>query len=191
MWSVTRCGQGSADFQQRLLGTLRRLVDHKGPGARWLLEHGEAPGLLLAYCVAGHHGGLPDFHNSGRDGAASLRQLCAGPYPCRRSPLRMRTLVRVLQPPFAPTPFGLSFFTRLLFSALVDADYTDTEAFTQPAKAAERQKGASARRRWKPWPPPWTRTARASAPQGGSTSCGPPCWKAAARGRPSRPVCSA
>ena len=136
-------GKALPDFQQRLLGTLRRLVDHKGPGARWLLEHGEAPGLLLAYCVAGHHGGLPDFHNSGRDGAASLRQLCARAVPLPEVATPDADLVRVLQPPFAPTPFGLSFFTRLLFSALVDADYTDTEAFTQPAKAAERQKGAS------------------------------------------------
>lgn len=103
-------GQGLPDFQQRLLGTLRRLVDHKGPGARWLLEHGEAPGLLLAYCVAGHHGGLPDFHNSGRDGAASLRQLCARAVPLPEVATPDADLVRVLQPPFGAHAVWPEFF---------------------------------------------------------------------------------
>ncbi len=137
-------GKALPDFQQRLAGTLRRRVDHKGPGARWLRENGGAPGLLLAYCVAGHHGGLPDFCSNGRDGAVSLGQLCAQASSLPPEATPDAAAVRALRPPFTPTPFGLSFFTRMLFSALVDADYTDTEAFAQPETAAERQEAASA-----------------------------------------------
>lgn len=35
--------------------------------------------------------------------------------------------------------YALEFLTRFLFSALVDADYLDTEAFMQPKKAAKRE----------------------------------------------------
>ncbi len=34
---------------------------HSGAGACWLAQHGGGIGKALAYCVAGHHAGLPDW----------------------------------------------------------------------------------------------------------------------------------
>ena len=49
-------GKYSSAFQRRLRGDLGR-VDHSTFGAQAVRTVG---GLIPAYCVAGHHGGLPD-----------------------------------------------------------------------------------------------------------------------------------
>ena len=33
---------------------------HANAGAQWLFQHSKEAGKLLAYCIAGHHGGLPN-----------------------------------------------------------------------------------------------------------------------------------
>ena len=36
--------------------------NHAAAGAQWLYKHSEEAGKLLSYCIAGHHGGLPNWY---------------------------------------------------------------------------------------------------------------------------------
>ncbi len=102
-----------------------------------------AAALLMAYAIAGHHSGLPDYGSEtdtsvgdtfiakikrraeiGNDFAAYREELGAPPCP------------RALPTRFISNGggwFGYQFLGRMLFSALVDADFLDTEAFMSPA----------------------------------------------------------
>jgi CRISPR-associated endonuclease/helicase Cas3 len=117
-------------------------VDHSTAGAKHAESRGKL-GRLLAYCIAGHHAGLPD--NEGGESGLSDRlvkkiesfdsapdSLLNLPLP---SPPRFKN-----QPGGNPAPAGftLAFFTRMLFSCLVDADFLDTEAFVDPGRSAQR-----------------------------------------------------
>ena len=80
----------------------------------------------MAYCIAGHHGGLPNWSDSP---ASALESRLREDHPTVQVP--------VITPNFPdswPFPsdmerfgFQLQFFVRMLFSCLVDADYLDTE----------------------------------------------------------------
>jgi CRISPR-associated endonuclease/helicase Cas3 len=37
---------------------------HAAIGAQWLYQNSKEAGKLLAYCIAGHHGGLPNWNDS-------------------------------------------------------------------------------------------------------------------------------
>lgn len=67
-------GKGSAEFQERLEGR-PGMVDHSTAGAKLLAERYGAWGKLLAYAVAGHHGGLPN--GIGHGDRSSLRDRLA------------------------------------------------------------------------------------------------------------------
>ena len=120
-------GKCSEEFQRRLRGGPK--VDHATAGALECAKRGEN---AMACCVAGHHGGLPDFGNPRTDcpgaptcvgrikkGAAGGIPAChwAGALP---DPGKM---------PAITDPYALSMWVRMLYSCLVDADYLDTEAF--------------------------------------------------------------
>ncbi|MBO8087426.1 MAG: CRISPR-associated endonuclease Cas3'' [Marichromatium sp.] len=127
-------GKYTDDFQRRLAGEAVR-VDHATRGAQLALERYPGLGQLLAYAIAGHHGGLANGAESGertalrerlaRDGLPPLldvwRQEIALPEALERPPLIVHSRERGM--------FQLSFLVRMLFSCLVDADYLDTEAF--------------------------------------------------------------
>jgi len=59
-------GKYSLAFQRKLEGASIK-VDHSTAGAKEIINlFGHTPkqefiGMLLAYCIAGHHGGLPDY----------------------------------------------------------------------------------------------------------------------------------
>ncbi|MBI2236671.1 MAG: CRISPR-associated endonuclease Cas3'' [Magnetospirillum sp.] len=106
-------------------------------------QHYPGPlGRLLAYAIAGHHGGLPD------GGAAAPADLDARLAEGRRLLADMAPWPQELALPGKPAfplrcdrrdmAFAASFLTRMLFSALVDADFLETERFYTPAQAAER-----------------------------------------------------
>jgi CRISPR-associated endonuclease/helicase Cas3 len=122
-------------------------VDHSTFGARFVAEAvGKIPGQLLAFCIAGHHTGLPDETSVDDAGQrATLRfkldpvsyaiPAVVGPHPV------LPKLSFPLKPAKAgrdDAPFQLAFFTRMLFSCLVDADRTRTEEFCNPGQAAAR-----------------------------------------------------
>ena len=135
-------GKCNPDFQARLTGENRKHADHKGTGARLLDGLGSGFGRIGSYCVAGHHGGLPDFSNT--QNGKSLRRIIEDAFVLPGD--RPTPLAGVGDPqlPFAPDdPFQLSFFTRMLFSTLVDADFLDTERFMDPEKSGWRDPGPS------------------------------------------------
>ncbi len=124
-------GKYSEGFQKRIRGGDR--VDHSTAGA---FECAQRNHIVAAFCVAGHHGGLPDggipdddpdkptfFGRLNR--AAEGRLL---PYGAWKQEV---TLPQAKQPPFGGKHGQLDafFFTRMLYSCLVDADFLDTEQF--------------------------------------------------------------
>lgn len=105
----------------------------------------QAAAILLAYAVAGHHAGLPDYGSpaSTENDATimgKLRRLQGKPcdWMAYREELGEVPEIPPLDGAIVPdTPknmpdngwFAYQFLGRMLFSALVDADYLDTERF--------------------------------------------------------------
>ena len=122
-------GKYSDAFQRRIRGENIQ-VDHSTAGAQEIVKY--AP-YLLAYCVAGHHGGLPD--GGGRIDAPSAPTLCGrlkrAVEPCGAFAGEIPLEHAAFQPPkvLGRGGFTAAFWVRMLFSCLVDADYLDTEAF--------------------------------------------------------------
>ncbi len=111
---------------------------HAAIGAQWLFKHSKEAGKLLAYCIAGHHGGLPNWKDSASAGLETKLQvdipevqfpLCSPEFP-KNFP--------VANPEGDRLGFQLQFFVRTLFSCLVDADFLDTEKSLDKEKAAWR-----------------------------------------------------
>lgn len=136
-------GKAGAGVQEYLRASAagrgpRRGPDHSSAGAVLAERHGpNVLGKLLAYVVAGHHSGLPDgvndlprrLHKPVPPGVALPPELEAVLPGLPGLPLRLRRKA---------AGFQLMFFTRMLFSCLVDADSLATEAFTSPDRAAWR-----------------------------------------------------
>ena len=127
-------GKYSQDFQKHIRAPELALhVDHSTYGAQIALKKGWLP---VAFAAAGHHSGLP---NGGvpSDSAESATLLGrwkrkTGPYPAFDREIQLPQV----SPPFTPqSNYELAFFTRMLYSCLVDADFLDTETFMQGAPA--------------------------------------------------------
>ena len=131
-------GKATEAFQRRLEGSPQR-VDHATFGAQLAKERAGQLGLLLSYVITGHHGGLPD--GGAQEGELHYR-LKHGKVPADVTLLSVTDVNQALLPPFRSSAeyagFSLSFFTRMIFSCLVDADFLDTERFMAPGKNAER-----------------------------------------------------
>lgn len=120
-------GKCSEAFQKRLAGGPK--VDHATAGAKECQKSNEP---FLAGCVAGHHGGLPDFGNPKMDAAGTptlagrLKKVPGKDFPSYHW---SETLNPPKQFPAFRDPYSCGFWTRMLYSCLVDADYLDTERF--------------------------------------------------------------
>ncbi len=138
-------GKYTAAFQSRLDGDRRRF-DHSGPGARVATErYGQPCGKMLAFCVAGHHAGLANGVNGHRTTALAdrLGESCPMPEPIweKEIALPSLTMPRLRFSDRDTAGFCAAFFVRMVFSALVDADYLDTEAFYQGSDGAPALRG--------------------------------------------------
>ena len=122
-------GKSSAAFQRRLHGGPK--VDHASAGAFECLK---AQQLAAAFAISGHHGGLPDGGSRGDAAGAGtfwgrINRASQGNLEGYHAWQSEFSLPHANTPAFAGTRLEGMFFTRMLFSCLVDADYTDTGAF--------------------------------------------------------------
>jgi len=129
-------GKLSSGFQRRLRGGPR--VDHSTAGAQLALR-GQHP--QAAFAIAGHHSGLPDGGSFADDaGDATLFGRSKKPIEPYDGWQEL-PIPRSAPPAWANTdPLSCAFFTRMLYSCLVDADFIDTETFMD-GKAAPRGSG--------------------------------------------------
>lgn len=122
----------------------RGKLPHAIHGAK-LVENlfGKGFGRFLAYCIAGHHAGLPNWSGSEGTGRGSLQ--------FQQSQVRdMETIdshivdnIRLAKPTYHPPwifdkGIDVSLWIRMLYSSLVDADFLDTEAYMNKDQAASR-----------------------------------------------------
>lgn len=144
-------GKYSARFQKHILDNGPR-VDHSSVGASLIANVGldAKIGYPLAYCIAGHHGGLPNGGSSG-DGKEEptlnarikrKRTACNSVFPLFiEDGLELRAPeVPDLLRQGSRDGFSVSFWTRMLFSCLVDADFLATEEFMN---GCERERAGS------------------------------------------------
>lgn len=136
-------GKVKAGFQARLRGAPQK-VSHSGEGALYAHDHFPFLGKLMAFCVAGHHSGLPNGATDARARPVTplLKRLAESdsiPLPAGVKIPDMRTAPKPLSglkfdARTAFCAFEVQFFTRMLFSALVDADFIETENFYSPGR---------------------------------------------------------
>lgn len=133
-------GKFSDDFQKYLsAGEGGGGPDHKAAGALLALEHFSP----LAFVIYGHHGGLPSlqqlkpwlsYKQKSSSAQETLRQAMAqgaelNPAHALSAPPWLREARKE----------QAELFLRMLFSALVDADFLDTEQHLRPEHAAARK----------------------------------------------------
>ncbi|MFW6148083.1 MAG: CRISPR-associated helicase Cas3', partial [Thermodesulfobacteriota bacterium] len=143
-------GKYSNEFQERLfraqdpdahIETKTSRPDHSTAGAQHAFRVLGDKGKLLAYAIAGHHAGLPDGRSNDNSClTARLKKTIANYSACPSWILSLRQACNL---PFDLDKkrfwFQLSFFARLIYSCLVDADFLDTEAFMNPGKSSWRK----------------------------------------------------
>ena len=131
-------GKYSLLFQKRLEGEIK-FVDHSTAGAKIAVERwGNVIGKLMAFCIAGHHAGLANGNGEG-DNRRTLKDRLALRFGADIPALDNLWQQEIKLPQNLSAPslkadahhpfFSYAFFTRMLYSCLVDADYLDTEAF--------------------------------------------------------------
>jgi CRISPR-associated endonuclease/helicase Cas3 len=149
-------GKYSDAFQRRLSGSSER-ADHSTAGAKIIIEYlpkilgpqGSVLGKPLAFVIAGHHAGLANGVDDGRE-RSTLQQRLGAVFgadipelaPAWKAEVQLPQ--RLANPPIKPhspatkySNFGPAFFTRMLFSCLIDADRVDTENYARSANGLQ------------------------------------------------------
>lgn len=125
-------GKYSVEFQQRLHGGPK--VDHATAGAKELKLKGN---VMQAYCVAGHHSGLPDGGSPAEpDTFYGRMKKELKDYQAFKEEIKIPKFPAAPLKPIGKGGFSAAFFIRMLFSCLVDADYLDTERFMKQGQTA-------------------------------------------------------
>lgn len=140
-------GKASDAFQRRLAGAPIK-VDHATAGAQLASRAYSANGIgrLLAFAIAGHHGGMPNWIKTGRRTPLKDRLETKDIEPFEDA---YRTIIDLPAESCLSIPsalphcftrrearreleFGIYLTEQVIFSSLVDADYLDSEHFMQP-----------------------------------------------------------
>lgn len=139
---------------------LRGSIDHSTAGTQEIVKLGQGTGRgkssrlskgmaqVMAFCIAGHHGGIPNQGtqaNVGGEGTlwGRLKRRNLPDYrACQEANLAAILPASRLLEEVARAPFSTMLYTRMLFSCLVDADFLDTEKFMS-AGSVEREGFAS------------------------------------------------
>ena len=119
---------------------------HSGAGACWLSKEMGGFGELLSYCVMGHHAGLPDKINGMTPQGALAFRINDERAVLEELPVKEWIVAHdsewracVISRPWCEFRMSdASFWVRMLYSSLVDADFLDTEAFMDDRRAEKR-----------------------------------------------------
>ncbi len=141
-------GKYTPEFAARLRGG--KSVDHATAGAKIAVDRWGAAGKLMAFCIAGHHAGLANGDGEGNN-RRTLAQRLALSFGTDIPDLDPVWQQEIALPAKLPAPplkadahhkwFSYAFFTRMLYSCLVDADFLDTEAFYASVENKAVQRG--------------------------------------------------
>lgn len=142
-------GKYSCQFQQRIAASQGEdahieavtKVDHSTAGAQHAAKAiaNKGFGKALAYVIAGHHGGLPDGIAVDSCLRARLEKEIPDYSACPDRILEAKELTLPFDLDGCQTAVRISLFIRMLYSALVDADFLDTERFIDEVKAGHRK----------------------------------------------------
>lgn len=128
-------GKYSKEFQEYIRAGGGQKVDHSSAGMQELWKRKSRELVAAAFCVAGHHGGLPDGGTKFDDASAGTLMARVNKtlfdYQVYKSEWSEPPAVSAssLQKATWTSKFAFQFYTRMLFSCLVDADFLDTERF--------------------------------------------------------------
>lgn len=115
-------GKYSEAFQKKIQYGQNIQVDHSTAGARELCKVRMPEG---AFAAAGHHGGIPNGNDSTEKNLIfRVQHRKLENYDTYKKEIKLTDLGRPRL-----SDFEISFFIRMIFSALVDADFLDTEDF--------------------------------------------------------------
>lgn len=138
-------GKYTPEFQRHLAGT-PIAAPHSTAGAQVAMtRYPSAIGKMLAFCIAGHHAGLANAAKGER--SLSLTERLAERVPSLDACWEDEIALDAIDPPqIAPRSrehigFCAAMFVRMVFSALVDADYLDTEAYYADVQGAPVRRG--------------------------------------------------
>lgn len=133
-----KSGYDITEYSEEKVG----MVEHSIYGAKYAEQEISVLGEILAYGIAGHHAGLPDW-TSAEYGASSLKyrlSKCIDLSSIDRDLILNLKIPELIGPPWKfEKQLDLSLWIRMLFSSLVDADYLDTESYMKPEKTIIRK----------------------------------------------------
>lgn len=126
-------GKYQADFQDRVRGKKIR-VDHATQGAKTLIEKFGDIGRLYGMVVAAHHTGLKDSGTKSDFGnntySSRLNNYKGRSIDIENEiPISDQIKHKILNCDNQTQSFAIATYLKMLFSALVDADWTDTEEY--------------------------------------------------------------
>lgn len=137
---IGKVSQAYQDYIRHAGKALSKGPDHSTAGAVEAQKSFPTIGWLLAFAIAGHHAGLAD-------GVALKERLKKTLEPYTGWETYTGALPTVAAPRLKSSPyknFCVSFFVRMVFSCLVDADFLKTEAFYAHARQQPLQRGGFA-----------------------------------------------
>ncbi|MCS7464513.1 CRISPR-associated endonuclease Cas3'' [Paenibacillus doosanensis] len=142
LWQEYLKAKSRYDEDAHLEGKIGK-IPHAIHGAE-LVEQlfGKGIGRILAYCIAGHHAGLPDWSSAEGAGLASLQFQKNQVNDLDQIDGSIIDRLREVNPLHPPWKFAsgldLSLWIRMLFSSLIDADFLDTERYMDRMRASTR-----------------------------------------------------
>lgn len=152
-------GKLQPTFQSKLRGE-KQAVEHSGAGAALAFERWKESGIPLAFAIAGHHAGLANYFVSDSGQPRPLKERLQENRDILKRiwadlPISATSTALPPQPGWLHASPDAShadrsrqirrseLWIRFLFSALVDADRLDSEAFGNPAAAGLREPSAT------------------------------------------------
>lgn len=114
---------------------------HSTAGALLAIDRFDAVGRVLAYLIAGHHSGLADWFGGLDVRLGDPKSRAELDESLDANPPAELLDAGAFKPDLRAIPGGkdgFALWVRMLFSALVDADFLDTERYMDPDKFAQR-----------------------------------------------------